>query len=400
MPCRPSSKKCAIPCSRTHVRTLLSIDAAAMSFAGTRWSSTTTIRAGSKTRRDERRGWRPRRATAPPGRDERRGWRSRRATAPPGRDERRGFGGHVGAPNTMDEFEAWFDKGVTDGLPVVPPTRERVEAMLAATGRAREQLLGEMPPNYGRVTVEKAAVNAVMAGCRPEYLPVVLAAAECACDPAFNLHGVATSTHFSAPLIVVNGPVRARIGLNCSFGVFGPGYRANATIGRALRLLMINVGGARPGEISMSTLGHPGRYTYCIAENEDASPWPPYHAGRGFPVVASTVTLFAGEAPHGISDHSSWTARALGGSLGWSMAGLWNSKHFPLYSHTMLVVGPEHARTFADDGWSKEDLKRHLFETVRRPYRALLPDEDHGEGTNLRFGTTESRPGPETMISN
>jgi len=162
---------------------------------------------------------------------------------------------------------------------------------------------------------------------------------------------------------------------------------------------MINVGGARPGEISMSTLGHPGRYTYCIAENEDASPWPPYHASRGFPIVASTVTLFAGEAPHGISDHSSRTARALGGSLGWSMAGLWNSKHFPLYSHTMLVVGPEHARTFADDGWSKEDLKRHLFETVRRPYRALLPDEDHGEGTNLRFGTTESRPGPETMIS-
>jgi len=298
-----------------------------------------------------------------------------------------------------DEFEIWFDKGVTDGLPVVPPTRERVEHMLAGTGRARDELLGKMPPNYGRLTVEKAAINAVLAGCRPDYLPVVIAAAECACDPAFNLHGVATSTHFAAPLIVVNGPIRARIGLNSAFGVFGPGYRANATIGRALRLLMINVGGARPGEISMSTLGHPGRYTYCIAENEDASPWPPYHAGRGFPVVASTVTLFAGEAPHGISDHSSRTARALGGSLGWSMAGLWNSKHFPLYSHTMLVVGPEHARTFADDGWSKEDLKRHLFETVRRPYRTLLPDEDHGEGTNLRFGTTESRPGPETMIS-
>ena len=124
----------------------------------------------------------------------------------------------------------------------------------------------------------------------------------------------------------------------------------------------------------MSTFGHPGRYTYCIAENEEASPWPPYHTGRGFPAAASTVTLFAGEAPHGISDHSSRTARALGGSLGWSMAGLWNSKHFPLYSHTMLVVGPEHARTFADGGWSKEDLKRHLHESVRRPYRALLPD--------------------------
>src|SRR5881628_190862 len=161
------------------------------------------------------------------------------------------------------------------------PTRERVESMLTATRRARDELLGEMPPNYGRVTVEKAAVNAVMAGCRPEYLRVVLAAAECACEPAFNLHGVSTSTHFSAPLIVVNGPVRTRIGLNSGFGVFGPGYRANATIGRALRLLMINIGGARPGETSMSTFGHPGRYTYCIAEHEEASPWPPYHASRG-----------------------------------------------------------------------------------------------------------------------
>ena len=297
----------------------------------------------------------------------------------------------------MHDFEAWFDKGVTDGLPVVPPTRARVEAMLAATRRAHDELLGEMPPNYGRVTVEKAAVNAVMAGCRPEYLPVLLAAVECACDPAFNLHGVATSTHFSAPLMVVNGPVRQRIDLNCSFGVFGPGYRANATLGRALRLLMINVGGSRPGEISMSTFGHPGRYTYCIGEHEEASPWPPYHVARGLPPGSSAVTLFAGEAPHGISDHASRTAKSLAGSLGWSMAGLWNSKHFPLYSPTMLVVGPEHARTFAADGWSRDDLARHLHDTIRVPYGTLLPDEAHGEGTNLRFGKTT--PGADTLVS-
>src|SRR3989441_4855449 len=200
-----------------------------------------------------------------------------------------------------DDLEIWFEKGVSDGLPVIPPTRERVERMLAGTRRERDDLLGAMPPNYGRLTVEKAAINAVLAGCRPDYLPVVIAAAECACDPAFNLHGVATSTHFSAPLVLVNGPIRPRIGLNSSFGVFGPGYRANATIGRALRLLMINIGGVRPGEISMSTFGHPGRYTYCIAENEEASPWPPFHASRGFPAEVSTVTLFAGEGPHGIS---------------------------------------------------------------------------------------------------
>ncbi len=295
-----------------------------------------------------------------------------------------------------DDFETFFERGVTDGLPVVPPTRERVERMLRGTARPRETLIGELPPNYGRLTVEKIAVNAVMAGCRPEYLPVLVAAAECACDPAFNLHGVATSTHFSAPLILVNGPIRGRLGLNCSFGVFGPGYRANATIGRALRLMMINVGGARPGELSMSTFGHPGRYTYCIGEHEEASPWPPYHVDLGFAPDTSTVTLFAGEAPHGISDHASRTARALAGSLGWSMVGLWNSKHFPLYAPTMLVVGPEHARTLAGDGWSKADLRRHLHAIVRRPYRELLPAEEHGEGTNLRFAAAP--PAPDTLV--
>jgi hypothetical protein len=135
----------------------------------------------------------------------------------------------------------------------------------------------------------------------------------------------------------------------------------------------------------MSTFGHPGRYTYCIGEHEEASPWPPYHVERGFPPEESTVTVFAGEAPHGISDHASRTARSLAGSLGWSMGGLWNAKHFPLYSHTMLVVGPEHARTLGDEGWSKADLKQHLFETIRVPYRTLLPDADNGEGTNLQF---------------
>src|SRR6266487_3753212 len=297
---------------------------------------------------------------------------------------------------SMDDIEIWFDKGVTDGLPVVPPTRERVERMLAGTGRERSEMVGEVAPNYGRATVEKVAINAVMAGCRPDYLPVVLAAVEASCEPAFNLHGMSTSTHFSAPLIVVNGPIREHIGLNCSFGVFGPGYRANATIGRALRLVMINVGGAKPGETSMSTFGHPGRYTYCIGENEEASPWAPYHVERGIAKGKSAVTVFAGEAPHGISDHASRTARSLAGSLGWSMSGLWNIKHFPLYSHTMLVVGPEHARTFADDGWSRSDLQRHLHDTIRRPYAELVPDDGHGEGTNLRFGRTP--PHADTLV--
>ncbi len=297
----------------------------------------------------------------------------------------------------MDDLEVWFERGVTDGLPVVPPTKTRVEQMLGGTSRPRGDLVGEVPPNYGRATVEKVATNAVMAGCRPEYLPVVLAAVEAACAPAFNLHGVSTSTHFSAPLIVINGPIRARLAVNCGAGVFGPGYRANATIGRALRLVMINVGGAKPGETSMSTFGHPGRYTYCIGEYEEVSPWPAYHVEQGLAAGQSAVTLFAGEGPHGISDHSSRTARALAGSIGWSLVGLWNSKHFPLYSHTMLVVGPEHARAFGDEGWTKEDLKRYLFETVRAPYGSLHPDQDHGEGTNLRFAKGRE-PAPDERI--
>ena len=283
-----------------------------------------------------------------------------------------------------DEFEIWFDNGVTDGLPVVPPTRERVEHMLAGTGRARDELLGKMPPNYGRLTVEKAAINAVLAGCRPDYLPVVIAAAECACDPAFNLHGVATSTHFAAPLIVVNGPIRSRIGLNSAFGVFGPGYRANATIGRALRLLMINVGGARPGEISMSTLGHPGRYTYCIGEHEEVSSWEPLHVERGHAPGASAVTVFPGEGPFIINDHLSREPAQLVASLGWSAAGVWNHKSFPLYGHTLWVIGPEHARTIGESGWSKRDVKRHLFETVRRRARELEPGPDGAESGRLK----------------
>jgi hypothetical protein len=290
----------------------------------------------------------------------------------------------------MDEFEHFFERGVTDGLPVVPPTRTRVDRLLAgAPDRAPDELVGLIPPNYGRATVEKVAVNAVMAGCRPEYLPVLLAAVEAVTDPAFNLHGVATTTHYAAPLLLVNGPVRAAIGLNSGAGVFGPGFRANATIGRALRLCLVNLGGARPGEISMSTFGHPGRYTYCIAEAEEASPWPPFHVERGFRADESTVTAFACEAPHGISDHASRTAADLAASLGWSMTGLWNDKHWPLYSETMLVMSPEHAATVAAGGWSKADLARFLFETVRRPYRECLPDARGGESSILRY-----RPNP------
>jgi hypothetical protein len=289
-----------------------------------------------------------------------------------------------GAERALDDVEAWFERGVTDGLPVVPPSRTRVDAMLATTRRAAGELVGEVPPNFGRATVEKLAVNAVMAGCRPDYFPVVLAVVEAACDPAFNLHGQSGTTNAASPLIILNGPLRQRLGVNCAAGVFGPGYRANATIGRALRLVMINLGGTRPGQISMSTMGHPGRYTYCIGEHEEVSPWEPLHVERGFDRADSTVTIFSGEGPLSINDHLSRSAAQLAASLGWSAAGIWNHKSFPLYGHTLFVVGPEHARTFAADGWSKAQLQQFLYQTIRRPAGELVAGPDGAETGRLK----------------
>src|SRR5215470_9474224 len=167
---------------------------------------------------------------------------------------------------TGDPFEALYARGVTDGLPVIPPTRERVAAAVAAAGRPGSEEIARVPPNFGRATVEKIAVNAVMAGCRSEYLPVVIAGVEAICDPAFALVGVSGTTDAVALLLVLNGPVRAALEVNCGAGVFGPGWRANATIGRAVRLVWQNIGGAAPGAISMSTFSQPGRYSYCIGE--------------------------------------------------------------------------------------------------------------------------------------
>jgi hypothetical protein len=272
-----------------------------------------------------------------------------------------------------DPIEALFAKGVTDGLPVVPPTPDRVRRLLGGTARAPDELVALVPPNYGRATVEKIAVNAVMAGCLPEYLPVVIAAVEAVCEEKFDIHGVSATTNSAWPLLIVNGPIRPRIGLNAGAGVFGPGFRANATIGRALRLILVNLGGARPGEISMSTFGHPGRYTSCIAENEEASPWEPFHLERGFPREASTVTAFAAQAPLEINEHACRTAETLVTALGWSMAGLWSYYSWPLNCNTLLVLSPEHARTIADSGWSKSDIRRFLYEQIRLPAEALGP---------------------------
>jgi len=210
-----------------------------------------------------------------------------------------------------------------------------------------------------------------MAGCLPAYLPVVITAVQAITDPQFNLHGVQCTTGPHSPLCIINGPMRQTLEINAGHNVFGPGWRANGTIGRAVKLIMLNLGGAKPGEIDKSTLGHPGKYTFCIGENEEESPWEPFHVEQGFAPEVSTVAVFAGEAPLSISDTTSRSARDLVTTMGASLATAWNTRMY-LRGQSLLVIGPEHAQTIAHEGWSKADIKRFLYENVRKPLRELL----------------------------
>jgi hypothetical protein len=270
-----------------------------------------------------------------------------------------------------DAIEACFERGWTDGLPVVPPTPERVLAMLEGTSRAPDDVIGRIPPDYATCTVEKVAVNAVLAGCRPEYLPVVVTAVEAALEPDFGLHGVLATTNFVGPVVMVNGPIAGAIGMNARVNALGQGNRANATIGRALQLVVRNVGGGRPGEIDRATLGNPGKYTFCFAEDEEGSRWESYAVERGFPKEASTVTVFVGDGAAPIVDEISRTPE----SLTRSYAACLRAAHHPKKVADVaafLVVTPEHARVFHDAGWSKQRLKDELGTLLRIPVRDLL----------------------------
>ena len=285
----------------------------------------------------------------------------------------------VPAARGADEFDFLCDRGLTDGLPVVPPTEARVLRMLDGTSRAATEVVAHVPPNLAPATVEKVAINAVMAGCRPEYLPVVLAAVEAACTDDFNLHGVLATTYFVGPLVIVNGPIRHEIGINCGPNAFGQGARANSTIGRALQLLVRNVGGGRPGEVDMATLGQAGKVGACIGELEEQSCWEPLHVERGFERARSTVTVFAAEAPRAIRDQLSRSGRSLAASMGMSLESI---AHVRLHhmDQALLVVSPEHARTFERDGYTKEDVRARIQEVTARPLRQLLPDAECHKG--------------------
>jgi hypothetical protein len=258
-----------------------------------------------------------------------------------------------------DEMEAMFDRGWTDGLPVVPPTEARVLRMLSGTARAPDEVVAVVPPDLVECTVEKVAVNAVMAGCKPEYLPVVLAAVEAACTDEFNAHGLLCTTWFSGPVVVVNGPVARAIGMNSGWNALGQGNRANASIGRALQLVIRNVGGGRPGGIDRATLGSPGKYTFCFAEDEGGSPWEPLSVARGVAPGVSAVTLFAGGGVQGVIDQLSRTPESLARSLAACLRVVAHPK-LALAFDALLVVAPEHARVFREAGWDRARMLEEL----------------------------------------
>ena len=258
-----------------------------------------------------------------------------------------------------DEIEAMFDRGWSDGLPLVPPTEERVLRMLTGTARDPGEEIGLCPPDLAPATVEKIAINAVMAGCKPEYLPVVLAAVEAVLSEPFAMHGVLATTMYVGPVVVVNGPVRRQIGMNARGNALGQGNRANATIGRAVQLVIRNVGGGRPQEVDRATLGNPGKYTYCFAEDEEGSCWEPLAVERGVAPGVSAVTVFAGYGLQGIVDQKSRTPESLARSFAESLKALQNVKLAP-GCDALLVVCPEHERTFRAAGWSKQRLYDEL----------------------------------------
>jgi hypothetical protein len=300
------------------------------------------------------------------------------------------------APDDLDAINRLYrEKRWGDGLPVVPPTVERVERMLAATRRARHEVVARVAPGFGEATVERIAVNAVLAGCDPEALPALVAAVEAVAAPEFNLQGIQATTNPVAVWLIVNGPQAKALGVNGAFNCLGQGAWANATLGRALRLVLQNVGGALPGEMDRATQGQPGKYTFCCAENEDASPWEPLHVERGFAREASTVTVMGAESALNMNTHTK-DAAELARAIAETM------QHPPSndYCHggePWIALGPEHAEIFSRAGLSKADVKRLLWEKSKMP-AARMTGRDLLRVRDSR-GVELGEIGPDTLLA-
>ncbi len=265
-----------------------------------------------------------------------------------------------------DEIEYCY-RMFGDALPVVPPTPDRVVRMLRESLQNPCEIVGRIPPCYGEATVEKIAANAVMAGCEPKMMRVLIPLVRALCDERFNAHGVQATTHFAAPLIIVNGAVRNELGFQYRQNALSNVARANSTLGRALQLILLNLGGGRPTNIDMSALGNPGKFSYCVAENEEENPWEPLHAG-------SAVSLFAAEAPHGVSEHNARTARQVLKAISYSLATVWSYRNCIGFEAVVLLC-PEHVKTIHRDGWSKQNVLDFLFENTGVPVRCYSDDE-------------------------
>ena len=279
--------------------------------------------------------------------------------------------------------ELFQQRGWSDGLPIVPPTEERVAAMVVTAGLPAEEVLGEMPPGNGTVTVEKVAANAVMAGATPGHMPVVLAAVKAALRPEYNVGGVAATTAGAAPLVIVNGPVVGRLGVNGDTACFGSGYQANAVIGRSLSLVVRNLGGALPGEMEQSTQALPGKYTFCTAENEAQSPWQPLHVDMGYSPQDSTVTLAAVRAFHQITETTVEHGEEVLQTVAYSMKVLGVVSYYIQGRGCQVLVAlcPEHAQEIASAGYSKADVKEYLFNHARIAKARLVDRSHYGERT-------------------
>ncbi len=285
----------------------------------------------------------------------------------------------VEAPDDLDEINKLYrERRWSDGLPIVPPTAERVTRMLKHTRRAREEIVARVAPGFGAATIERIAINAVLAGCDPEYLPILIAATEAVVEPKFNLQGIQATTNPVAVWVIINGPIAQRLQVNATFNCLGEGAWANATIGRALRLILRNVGGALPGEMDRATQGQPGKYTFCCAENEDENPWEPLHVERGFARASNTVTVVGAEGTMNMNSHSKDAGELLR-AFGDTMI------HPPSNEYThggepFLMIGPEHAHILKRGGLSKADVKRRLWETSKmRADRMSTKDRERAQ---------------------
>jgi hypothetical protein len=269
-----------------------------------------------------------------------------------------------------DDPEAVFDllcsKGWSDGLPVIPPTPERVERMLSYCDRDFDQPVVRIPPRFGAATPVRVAANAVMAGCKPEHFPLVLLALEALAEEPYNLYGTQATTHPCTPMLIFNGPIAAELGINSGHNAMGNYFRANAVIGRAVRLALVNIGAAIPGTGDMATAGTPAKFTFCVAENEAASPWEPLHVELGFPRTSSTVTVVAAEGPHNVNDHESLTPEGILTMVAGTIATTGSNNAY-YAGQPVLAFGPEHAATVASGGMSKSDVKRWLFDRATIP---------------------------------